>query len=212
MGPLFTFWGARSFKTDNNNKFDTTTKNEATGLPVGETFTKLDYMSDSFSIFKRIRENRKYCDFILVVRGESIPIHRLLLAAASPFFDSMFSGNSMEKDENSLKFEDIKADVLKQIIEFIYSGKITVTEKNVQDLFSASILLQIEWITNVCCDFWKCRLHPLNCLGVRKLAEAYNCKELYNRCQDYIHKNYIKLINTEEHSLLSYEESKPIMN
>uniref|UniRef100_A0A1A9V6G7 Kelch-like protein diablo n=1 Tax=Glossina austeni TaxID=7395 RepID=A0A1A9V6G7_GLOAU len=200
------------FNAGSNNKLDTSTKNEATGLPVGETFTKSDYMSDSFAVFSKVRANRKFCDFILVVKGDSIPVHKLLLAAASPFFDSMFSGSLKEKDAGSLRFEDIKPEILKQIVDFIYSGKITVTERNVQDLFSASILFQIEWITDVCCDFWKCRLHPLNCLGVRKLADAYNCKELYNRCQDYIHKNYLKLINTEEHSLLSYEEIKELVS
>lgn len=108
-----------------------------------------------------------------MVKGDSIPVHKLLLAAASPFFDSMFSDTLKEKDAGSLRFEDIKPEIVKQIIDFIYSGEITVTERNVRDLLSASILLQIDWITNVCCDFWKCRLHPLNCLGVRKLAGKF---------------------------------------
>lgn len=72
-----------------------------------------------------------------------------------------------------VQFEDIDICTLKQIIDFIYSGKLTVNEKNVRNLLVASSLLQIDWITKKCFQFCKHRLNVSNCFSLRKLAGVY---------------------------------------
>uniref|UniRef100_A0A1B0BQX8 Uncharacterized protein n=1 Tax=Glossina palpalis gambiensis TaxID=67801 RepID=A0A1B0BQX8_9MUSC len=70
---------------------------------------------------------------------------------------------------------------------------------NVKRLLVASTLLLIEWITKAYCDFLKNHLFTLNCLGISKPAGTCDCKESYNRCQKYIQKNYLEIVNTREH-------------
>uniref|UniRef100_A0A1B0GDU5 Kelch-like protein diablo n=1 Tax=Glossina morsitans morsitans TaxID=37546 RepID=A0A1B0GDU5_GLOMM len=196
--------------SSSNNAYNAKQIHATTGYLNKETYSILDYICDPFAGFNRIRENRKLFDMQLEVNEKIFDVHKVVLAAASPFFDAMLSIE--KKDGDTVKITDINEEILADIIEGIYSGKITVTESNVQRLLAASTLLQIEWITNVCCDFLKNRLLPLNCLGISKLADTCGCKELYNRCQNYIQKNYLKIVNTEEHLLLSFEEIRDLVS
>uniref|UniRef100_A0A1A9X443 Kelch-like protein diablo n=1 Tax=Glossina brevipalpis TaxID=37001 RepID=A0A1A9X443_9MUSC len=175
-----------------------------------EIYCELDYISDPFVGFHKIRENRKFFDLSLQVNDKIINVHKVVLAAASPFFHAMLTieGND---DEGSVKILDIDEEILEQIIEAIYSGKIIVTGDNVQRLLSASTLLQIEWLIIVCCEFLKDRLIPSNCLGILKLADTCGCMKLYNKCQDYIRKHYLEIVNTEEHLLLSFEQIRDLV-
>uniref|UniRef100_A0A1A9V2K1 Kelch-like protein diablo n=1 Tax=Glossina austeni TaxID=7395 RepID=A0A1A9V2K1_GLOAU len=155
-----------------------------------ETYSIVNYIRDPFASLNCIRENRKLFDMQLEVNGKIFDVHKVVLAAASPFFDTMLAIG--KKDGDAVKITDINEEIMADIIEGIYSGKITVTESNVQRLLAASTLLQIEWITN--------------------LADTCGCKELYNRCQKYIQKNYLQIVNTKEHLLLSYEEIRDLVS
>jgi len=47
----------------------------------------------SFSSINRMRCNSQLCDVTLSVSGELIRAHKVILAAASPYFYAMFNGN-----------------------------------------------------------------------------------------------------------------------
>uniref|UniRef100_A0A1B0BF87 BTB domain-containing protein n=1 Tax=Glossina palpalis gambiensis TaxID=67801 RepID=A0A1B0BF87_9MUSC len=166
-----------------------------------ETYSTLDYVCDPFAVF----------DMDLEVNDKIFhKVHKVVLAAASPFFDTMLATEN--KDGDFMKIADINEEILADIIDGIYSGKITITGSNVKRLLVASTLSQIQWITNVCFEFLKNHLLPLNCLGISKLVDSCGCKELYNRCQKYILKKFIWKFGTQEHLLLFFEEIRYLVS
>ena len=54
---------------------------------------------------------------------------------------------------------------LKQIVQFFYTARVEVTEKNVQDLLSTASLLQVQNVLDACCEFMRRQLTDENCLG-----------------------------------------------
>lgn len=65
---------------------------------------------------------------------------------------------------------DVDPTALDLLIEYAYTGEITITPDNVQVLLPASSLLQIQEVREACCRFLMKQLDPTNCLGIRSFA------------------------------------------
>lgn len=73
------------------------------------------------------------CDVILLADdGVRIPAHKVILASGSPVFLSMFNGNFKEKHEEIVPIKEIDSDILENIIKYIYTFKLDITEKNIE--------------------------------------------------------------------------------
>lgn len=76
----------------------------------------------------------------------------------------------LERNRAQVTLHDVDPTALKQLIDYTYTGEITITEDNVQVLLPASSLLQIQSVREACCKFLLRQLHPSNCLGIRSFA------------------------------------------
>lgn len=74
-------------------------------------------------IFKFLKEN-VLTDAVFHVNGERIRVHRVILAAASPFFLNMFCES--ESYEGVFEMFDVSADEMKTIISYIYNGTVDI--------------------------------------------------------------------------------------
>lgn len=63
-----------------------------------------------------------------------------------------------EKATGSVKLQDENLTTVKTVVEYIYSGAITLTETNVQ------------WLNKKCQAFLKCNVKLTNCFEVRNVA------------------------------------------
>jgi len=73
-----------------------------------------------------------FCDIKLKTDDEIIISgHKVVLASASPYFHAMFT-NFAEKNKDLVVIEKLDSTALQLLVDFIYSGKILVTENNVQ--------------------------------------------------------------------------------
>lgn len=54
---------------------------------------------------------------------------------------------------------------MEDMVDFFYSGKIEISELNVQDLLHIACLLQVQSVKKACCEFLKRQLSPENCIG-----------------------------------------------
>lgn len=76
--------------------------------------------------------DKVFCDIILETQdGFKIFGHKVILASASPYFLAMFT-HFEEKNKGLVVIRDLDSSALQLIVDFIYSGKIIVTERNVQ--------------------------------------------------------------------------------
>lgn len=83
-------------------------------------------------------------DVILEVGNELFHAHRVVLAAASPYFKAMFTGGLKESDMNRVKLQGVSATAMARLIHFMYTGSIRVTENTVCQLLPAATMLQVS--------------------------------------------------------------------
>ncbi|XP_033124819.1 kelch-like protein 28 [Anneissia japonica] len=159
-----------------------------------------------------LRQAGELLDITLKVSGRKVRAHRIVLASGSPYFKAMLTGSLCEREKEEIELKGIDDGILRTLVEFLYSGNISVTEANVQNLLPAANLLQIKAVTNKCCEFLKHQIHIINCIGIAKFADTHDCKELYEYACDFIHEHFKDLCNSEEFNQMEPNELANILS
>ncbi|XP_068231439.1 kelch-like protein diablo isoform X2 [Palaemon carinicauda] len=123
-------------------------------------------------------ERQLFTDIVIKTQDEVIHAHKIVLAAASPYFHAMLSGGLMEGLTQTLVLEDIPGDLIRAILTYIYTGTAPLTENNVQEVLTLSDYFQIHALRKLCCYYLANNLTVENCLGVYELAKLHNCFDL----------------------------------
>ena len=90
-----------------------------------------------------LRCHKKLCDVVLRAGGQEIHTHRAILAACSSYFLAMFTHELREREQEVVDIKDMNPEILSSLVDFAYTGEIDITVENVQEVLSASSLLQI---------------------------------------------------------------------
>merc|ERR1712087_787183 len=77
--------------------------------------------------FKTLFENQIGCDCTVMVMEQNkdhavFPVHRAILMSSSPVFQAMFENDMVEKKNSEVRIEDIPADAVKLMLDYIYGG------------------------------------------------------------------------------------------
>ena len=89
------------------------------------------------------RKNEQFCDVVLeVCDGEDqarFNAHRVVLSAASPFFYSALNSDMKESKEGLIRLEDTSKIAIEQLLDYLYTGHVDVTEHNAFDLLKQGV-------------------------------------------------------------------------
>lgn len=83
-------------------------------------------------------------DITLEVGHEVFYAHRVVLAAASPYFKAMFTGGLKECEMTRIPLQGVSPTAMARLIHFMYTGRIRVTENTVCQLLPAATMLQVS--------------------------------------------------------------------
>ncbi|XP_056293815.1 kelch-like protein 41a [Pseudoliparis swirei] len=136
---------------------------------------------------KELLNENRLIDCVLKVGDRSIPCHRLILAACSPYFRELyFSADGKEMDTAEVVLENMDPDVMEAILSYMYSAEIDINENNVQDVLAAANRLQIPSVFTVCVNYLQKGLSKKNCLSIYRLGLMLNSTRLALAARDHI--------------------------
>uniref|UniRef100_H3ADM7 Kelch like family member 2 n=1 Tax=Latimeria chalumnae TaxID=7897 RepID=H3ADM7_LATCH len=164
------------------------------------------HMKKAFKVMNELRSENLLCDVTIVAEDVEIAAHRVVLAACSPYFHAMFTGEMSESRAKRVRIKEVDGWTLKMLIDYVYTAEIQVTEENVQVLLPAAGLLQLQDIKKTCCEFLESQLHPTNCLGIRAFADMHACTELLNHANTYAEQHFSDVVLSEEFLNLGIEQ------
>ncbi|KAL5018240.1 hypothetical protein ScPMuIL_003962 [Solemya velum] len=159
----------------------------------------------AFEVLNQMRKLDLLCDVVLVVDSIDIPAHKVVLSSCSQYFYAMFTGDLSESKADRITLQEIDPKALVQLVDFVYTSEIQVTEENVQTLLPAANILQITEVKVACCEFLQSQLHPTNCLGIKSFADLHACTDLFTYSQTYIEQHFIEIVQFDEFVSLSAE-------
>ncbi|NXD39311.1 KLHL3 protein, partial [Copsychus sechellarum] len=164
------------------------------------------HMRKAFKVMNELRSKQLLCDVVIVAETVEMEAHRVVLAACSPYFCAMFTGDMSESKAKKIEIKDVDGQTLRKLIDYIYTAEIEVTEENVQVLLPAASLLQLMDVRKNCCDFLQSQLHPTNCLGIRAFADVHACAELLQQANAYAEQHFPEVMLGEEFLSLSLDQ------
>lgn len=144
--------------------------------------------------------------------GQVFLCSRNVLAAASPYFKSMFTGGLNESAQERVLIRGVDSESMSVIIDYCYTGRVTITESNVQRLYAAANMLQLEYIRKACSGFMTRRLDHSNCVGMLKFADTYDNPELKENAQAFIARNFKQVCSGEELCELNSDQFKELLS
>lgn len=175
-------------------------------------FTVMRQVKESFEQLNILRLQDQLCDVTLITCGVRFPCHRVVLASASPYFNAMFCTGMVECTKKEVEIKQISPEILRIILDFIYTAEINVTELTICNLMEAAMILQMLNITEACTTFLEHQLDPSNCIGIRTFAQAYNCIDLEKRAKRFLLKRFSDVRLGTEFLNISFKELKSIIS
>ncbi|KAG7488370.1 hypothetical protein MATL_G00031860 [Megalops atlanticus] len=147
----------------------------------------------------------KLVDVTLCVGGREFPCHRGVLALCSLYFRSMFSGDFVESIAARVELHNVNPDILATLLDFAYTGKLTINQGNVEGLICTSSQLQFQTVRTVCSRYLQHQIDATNCLGILEFGEIHGCPEVVAKAWAFLLENFEAVLQGEEFLLLEKE-------
>ncbi|XP_068703085.1 kelch-like protein 12 [Montipora foliosa] len=152
-----------------------------------------------------LRKEGLLCDVRILVEGQSFLAHRSILASASGYFRGLFTNDMKEKQMMECKLDELSSLVMEPLLCYIYTGNVTLTEENAENVVAASDYLIIQSLKDIGCQFLESLLSPSRCFGLRDFAEKYSCEALKSAATSYIVKHFTEACDTEAFKTIDYK-------
>ena len=161
-------------------------------------------------LMKRLNIQRKQdylCDITLVTNDDrEFKAHRNVISAASPFFCKLLQSDMKENREGIIRLEEISGTIMEDVLEFIYTGTVEVTQENAEELIAAGNYLIIPSLKTISGRVLERKMSYANCISTFYLAEKYECDELITNSRLFIHKNIVAVAKLDEFLQLEAKE------
>ena len=107
-----------------------------------------DFQENIASSFGALKEDQDFLDVTLACEdGQQVEAHKVILAASSSLFKKLLMRN---KHSHPLIFlRGVKSETLTALVDYVYFGRASVLEENLNDFLTTGVELQIKGLTEV---------------------------------------------------------------
>ncbi|XP_015112376.1 protein roadkill [Diachasma alloeum] len=152
-------------------------------------------------------DNSNLSDVKIIVEDNKFNAHKLILASRSPVFDAMFK-QSME-DESLVQIDDLRADVVKGMLQFIYTDEAPDLENMVEEYLGAAEKFQLGGLKGKCGEVILERVNDETAAGFLVVADHFKAEELKAKVMSYIMSHLPRVVRSEGYKEL--EKKHPVL-
>lgn len=165
------------------------------------SFQDVSSFEDAFCRLRNFQKQGTFCDVTVRCCGTK-PVdfmaHRVVLAAKSSYFYTMFTTGLMERTEEVITLKGVTATAFEALLSYAYSGNVSIKPENIEEILDAAHMLQFENVQDVCFDFLRNNIDCANCIGISYLAEKYNCKKAQQDADEFSRQNFRDVAKTKD--------------
>ncbi|XP_033117321.1 kelch-like protein 11 [Anneissia japonica] len=157
-------------------------------------FKENDQAAKVLEKLRQYRNDDKYCDMVLQVEGKEFKAHRNVLAACSPYFDTMCNSGWEEDRRRAAVIEGTTADAMEHILNYMYTGSISLNSDNVHCILEGADHFLMTNLKQHCLHFLDRHLNSSNCLVVKGLSYLYGFEQLLEKSSKFIRNNFKQVV------------------
>ncbi|KAL3881237.1 hypothetical protein ACJMK2_027693 [Sinanodonta woodiana] len=130
------------------------------------------------------------CDVTFLVGDaqEHIKAHKYVLISRSPEYFRKFT--KQERSQNiSMKVPDIQPKIFREVLKYLYTDEIEVTDDNITPMLYASKKLALKGVAAKCFKFLDSKMYSENVCKIMEQAHMYEENNMYEKCLRFIYAN-----------------------
>ena len=165
--------------------------------------SSLTYLSHLASRLDVLCKKDKLTDVMLVAEGRSIPCHKVVLAAASDFFQRKLISEDNESGDvihNLLEIENIEFSTLKQVVDYIYTGSLgkDISLEAARKLAIASSMLLLQHLQRKCEELLIADVNIASCVSMNKFGKRYGLTSVSDEARRLMHDHFEEVVSAAE--------------
>ena len=155
-----------------------------------------------------LRRNESFCDVKVVVKDKEFNAHKVVLAAASPFFLTLLATDMRESKEQLIRIEleEATASVMEDVLQYVYTGNVSVTEESAHSLIATADYLLLPGLKTMACNFLKENVTTENCIFNYYFADKYQCVDMREKACEVVNSNFSAVMETDDFLSLTMEQ------
>lgn len=136
MPPLKSYSPQNEYNGNNSPRNVASSSSGTTSLNINSQRSKQPPYCNGQYPFKvltnlnQLRAQKRFCDVNIVAGGATYAAHRVILSAASAYFEAMFSPDFNEVNQKSIVLHTIDSEILSILLDFCYAGRCEITQVN----------------------------------------------------------------------------------
>ncbi|MEE6499919.1 hypothetical protein FKM82_003636 [Ascaphus truei] len=153
-----------------------------------------------------------FCDAVLVLEEQEIPVQKNILAAASPYI-------RIGAEHHCYKTRGCREHICNTFVSCLHHTdvscvilQIRLSEDTIQDVVQAADLLLLTDLKTLCCEFLEGCITAENCIGIRDFALHYCLNHVYHLATEYLETHFRDVSNTEEFLELGHLKVKEVLS
>uniref|UniRef100_A0A3Q1G147 Si:rp71-68n21.9 n=1 Tax=Acanthochromis polyacanthus TaxID=80966 RepID=A0A3Q1G147_9TELE len=184
---------------------DKATKPKLPPRPMSKVFSSTEHGAAVLQGFDSFRSDETLCDVVLVPGDskDTFPVHRVLMASSSDYFKAMFTGGMREQEMREIKLHGVTKTGLKNIIDFIYTSKVSLDMGNLQDTLEAANFLQVMPVLSFCNQLLSSEITIDNCVEVEHIATDLLLEDVQLNIGEFVSQNLSELVDCGRYLQLS---------
>ena len=161
-----------------------------------------------------LRKTKTFCNVFLKTRTEhqGFAVHREVLVAFSPYIKELCQNDSVAEDCKEIVLRELSPSILVAIIEYLYTGIITIATENAPDIFNAAALLQLGKLRVVSEKYLIKCTSPQNCLHMMSLAQKWNSRDLLETAHQCMGANFKHVIESSDFLRMEGKDLKAVIS
>eukprot|EP00123_Amoebidium_parasiticum_P019955 comp39010_c0_seq1/m.47367 comp39010_c0_seq1/g.47367 ORF comp39010_c0_seq1/g.47367 comp39010_c0_seq1/m.47367 type:complete len:452 (-) comp39010_c0_seq1:35-1390(-) len=114
------------------------------------------------------------------------PAHRQILGACSDYWRGLLCGQFREAHQSEIKIEDVSADVLEEVLRFVYCGHVQLTADILVDVIMAAKQFQLDELRDYCLEQVRQQMTPEFCCTLLESTDDLDLDDLKAECRRYL--------------------------
>lgn len=177
-----------------------------------ESLLDEEFKNDLLQNLNELRKSNILSDTTIRAEGDDFVAHRCVLTAASPYFRAPFTSDFKEGETNFVELKNVQSSILREVLQFIYTGEAKTDSSTAQDLIKTADFLMLPSLKSKVSKFLEGTISITNCLALESFASQLNFEALKHAAVTYKMENFLPVVKSEDFKSLDFERVKEFIS